>query len=159
MFWVHLLTCTYIVYIFINYTEFVLFISVFYCNNNKQMLGYSMYKTNIKCSTYITYYRSMVRNVLRCAVTFRETHANVVPGNTLQLHITTPNDFCYFKRSYNSNTTKTNKTLAKYIHIVSNGIKTTDLVHVLQHNYVYYVRKALFLPLSLPYILPYVWQP
>ncbi len=42
MFWVHLLTCTYIVglYIFINYTEFGLFVSVFYCNNNKQILQY-----------------------------------------------------------------------------------------------------------------------
>ncbi len=78
-------------------------------------------------------------NVLRCAIIFRETHGEHSPrqlSTALQFRITSPNDFSYFKRSYNSNTTKTNKTLAKYINIVSNGIKTTDHFHVLPQNYI-----------------------
>ncbi len=97
-------------------------------------------------------------NILRCAIIFRETHGerSSRPLSTaLQFRITSPNDFSYFKRSYNSNTTKTNKTLAKYINIVSNGIKTADHLHVLPQNYVLLcsLRTAhtLFLLLSLPY--------
>ncbi len=75
-------------------------------------------------------------NVLRCAIIFRETHGERSSrqlSTALQFRITSPNGF---KRSYNSNTTKTNKTLAKYINIVSNGIKTTDHFHGLPQNYV-----------------------
>ncbi len=73
-------------------------------------------------------------NVLGCAIIFRETHGERSSrqlSNALQFRITLPNYFKYFERSYNSNTAKTNKTLAKYINIVSNGIKTTDHFHVL----------------------------
>ncbi len=75
-------------------------------------------------------------HVMRCAIIFRETRGERSSrqiSTALQLRITSPNSFSYFKRSYNSNTTKTNKTLAKYINIVSNGIKTTIF---LPQNYV-----------------------
>ncbi len=78
-------------------------------------------------------------NVLGCAINFRETHSERSSrqlSTALQFRITSPNDFSYFKNSYNSKTTKTNKPLAKYIYIVSSGIKTTDHFHVLPHNYV-----------------------
>ncbi len=52
------------------------------------------------------------------------------------LYITSPNDFSYFKRSSNSSTTKTNKTLAKYIHIVSNVIKKWQILSLFCYNYV-----------------------
>jgi hypothetical protein len=49
-------------------------------------------------------------NVLRCAIIFRETHGERSSRQfltALQFRITSPNDFGYFKRSYNNKTTKT----------------------------------------------------
>ncbi len=66
---------------------------------------------------------------------FRETHGK---RSSRQLS-TIPYHFAkwfqlFLIRSYNSNTTKANKT--KHINIVNNEIKTTDNFHVFPQNYV-----------------------
>ncbi len=51
-------------------------------------------------------------------------------STALQLRITSPKLFMLFQRSYNSNITKTNTTLAKQINILNKRLKMTDTFHV-----------------------------
>ncbi len=91
-------------------------------------------------------------NVLRCAIIFRETHGERRPhysSVSLRQMISVIS-----KGLTTAKQPKPTTTLAKYINIVSNGIKTTDHFNVFATKLRFmYVRKThtLFLPLSLPY--------
>ncbi len=71
--------------------------------------------------------------VLRCEIIFRETNGERSSRqllSVLHVHITSPNDFSYFKGLTTAKYPKPTTTLVKQINIVSNMIKTTDHFHV-----------------------------
>ncbi len=83
-------------------------------------------------------------NVLRCAIIFRETHGERRPhysSVSLRQMISVIS-----KGLTTAKQPKPTTTLAKYINIVSNGIKTTDHFNVLPQNYVLctYVKHILY---------------
>ncbi len=76
-------------------------------------------------------------NILGCAIIFRKTHSERSSrqlSTALQFRITSPNDFSYFKRSYNSNTTQNQQDIGQIHKYSKQWDKTTDHVHVLPQN-------------------------